>query len=99
MELKEKVELGLKEAISSRGKNKGMLKAKCPKMNTYGSAVWQAIMTYSNPYKVGLGHMLFMDKEKREVYDYVIEAGKHIDLSTFDSDGNVLRELNLFHLN
>jgi hypothetical protein len=95
MELKEKIKVGLKDAIASKGKNKGMLKAKCPPMNTYGSAVWQGIMSVSNPYKVGLGHMLFMDSDKMEVYKYIREVSKHIDLSTFDKDGNVLRELGL----
>lgn len=95
MELKEKIEIGLNEAISSRGKNKGMLKAKCPPMNTYGSAVWQGIMASSNPHKVGLCHMLFMDKDKMEVYNYIRECAKYIDLSTFDNDGNVLRSLRL----
>jgi hypothetical protein len=31
----------------------------------------------------------------RELYNYLIDCGKNIDLSTFDRDGNVLRELNL----
>jgi hypothetical protein len=39
--------------------------------------------------------MMFMDKDKREVYNYLIEEGKHVNLTTFDSDANVLRELNL----
>jgi len=95
MNLEEKVKQGLKEAICSRGKRKGMLKAKCPPVNTYGSAVWSAIQSYSNPYKVGLGHMMFMDKDKREVYNYIMKTGDIIDLSTFDTDGNILRELNL----
>lgn len=93
--MKEKLEQGLKQAISSRGKNKGKLKAKCPPVNTYGAAVWQAIMMYSNPHKVGFGHMMFMDKEKRELYNHVIEIGKSVDLKGFDKDANVLRELNL----
>lgn len=93
MELKEKLEIGLKEAISSQGKNKGLLKAKCPPMDTYGSAVWNALQTYSNPYKVGFGHMLFMSKDKKEVYDYIVKVGKVVDLSTFDKDGNILRSL------
>ena len=95
MELKDKVIKGFKEALVSRGKNKGMLKAKCPPMDTFGAAVWQALAFYSNPHKMGLGHMLFMSGESKEVYNYVICAGKHMDLSTFDSDGIILRELNL----
>jgi len=95
MNLEEKVKQGLEEAICSRGKRKGMLKAKCPPVNTYGSAVWSAIQSYSNPYKVGLGHMMFMDKDKREVYNHIMKTGNIIDLSKLDSDGNILRELNL----
>ena len=89
------LEQGLTQAICSRGRNKGLLKAKCPPMDTYGAAVWQGLMFYSNAYKMGLGHMLFMSKDKKAVYNYIIEAGKIIDLSTFDSDGNTLRELKL----
>jgi hypothetical protein len=98
MELKEKIEIGLRDAICSRGKRKGMLKANCPKMNTYGSAVWQGIMYYSNPYKIGMGHMIFMDHETKEVYDYIINVGKVINLKTFDTDGNALRKLNLLNI-
>lgn len=93
MELKEKLKIGIAQAISSKGKNKGLLKAKCPPMNTYGSAVWNALQMYSNPLKVSFGHMLFMSKDKKEVYDYIIEVGEIIDLSTFDKDANVLREI------
>jgi hypothetical protein len=95
MTLKEKVAQGLSEAIATRGKNKGMLKSKCPKMDSYGSAVWQGIMFYSNPHKMGIGHMIFMSKECKEVYQYIKDAGEIIDLSTFDRDGNVLRDLRL----
>lgn len=95
MELTAKFAKGLDQALCSRGKNKGRLKAKCPPVNTYGAAVWQAIMMYSNPYKVGLGHMMFMDKEKKELYDHVIEIGKSVNLRDFDKEGIILRELNL----
>ena len=95
MELAEKVRIGIDQAIVSRGKKRGMLKAKCPPMDTYGAAVWQALQFYSNHYKMGMGHMIFMSKECREVYDYVKSAGKVVDLSSFDADGNVLRKLNL----
>ena len=92
---KSNLEQGLKDARVSRGKNKGMLKAKCPPMNTMGAAVWQALMLYSNPYKVGFGHMMFMGEEAKEVYNYIYKMGSYIDLTTFDTEGKVLRELNL----
>lgn len=96
MTLKDKLEIGLQEAIVSVGKNKGMLKKKCPPMGTYGSAVWSAIQSYSNPYKVGFGHILFMGAECKELYDYVRQVGKHIDLSTFDRDANALRSIGIW---
>ena len=93
--LHEKVRQGIKDALVSRGKRKNLLKAKCPPMNTAGAAVWQAIQSYSNVYKVGFGHLMFMDAENREIYDYIRKCGEHVDLSTFDRDANVLRSLNL----
>tara|TARA_R100001510_G_C7595656_1_gene163863 strand:- start:56 stop:346 length:291 start_codon:yes stop_codon:yes gene_type:complete len=95
MNIQEKIIIGMKQAIVSRGKNKGMLKSKCPKMDTYGSAVWNAIQMYSNPYKVGMGHLFFMSKDVTEVYEKVLEIGKRVDLSQLDRDANVLREFNL----
>ena len=94
--LKENVKQGFKDAIASRGKNKGLLKAKCPPINTLGAAVWNAIQNYSNPYKVGFGHLMFMRGETKEVYNHVVDCGKRVDLSKFDKDANVLRELGIF---
>lgn len=94
--MKDKLEIGLQEAIVSVGPSKGMLKKKCPPMNTYGSAVWNGIQSYSNPYKVGIGHILFMDADTRELYDYVREVGKSVDLRHFDRDANALREIGIF---
>lgn len=93
--LQDKVLMGLKEARSSRGKSKGLLKAKCPPMDTYGAAAWQAIQGFSNPYKVGFGHIMFMSDDKREVYDYIVKVGNFVDLRGFDRDANALRALNL----
>jgi len=90
---KERLAQGVKDALVSRGAKKGMLKANCPPMNTEGAAVWQAIQFYSNPYKVGFGHLMFMDKDNKEIYEYIKECGKHIDLTTFDESANTLRAL------
>ena len=94
--MKDKLEIGLQEALVSVGPNKGLLKKNCPPMNTYGSAVWNAIQSYSNPYKVGIGQMLFMDADTRGLYEYVREVGKSVNLRNFDRDANVLRELGIF---
>lgn len=94
--MKEKLEIGLQEALVSVGPNKGMLKKKCPPMNTYGSAVWNAIQSFSNPYKVGLVHLFYMDAETMELYQYVREIGKSVNLRNFDRDANALREIGIF---
>jgi len=94
-DLKNRLAKGVKDALVSRGKKKGMLKAKCPPMNTEGAAVWQAIQSYSNVYKVGFGHLMFMDESNKEIYHYIRKCGEYVDLSTFDRDANVLRSLNL----
>jgi hypothetical protein len=96
MNIDEKFRMGLQEAISSRGERKGMLKAKCPPMDTYGAAVWNGIMSYSNPYKVGLVHLFFMSKECKELYDHVREIGRYVDLKNFDRDANALRSLGVW---
>lgn len=92
----DKMKMGVNEAFAQIGPRKGMLKKKCPPMNTYGSAVWNAIQFHSNPYKVGFGHLVFMDADTRELYDYVKELGKVIDLRNFDSDANALRSIGVF---
>lgn len=94
--MRERMANGLLDALVSKGKNKGMLKKQCPPMNTVGSAVWQAIVGFSNPYKIGFGHMMFMDEGNRELYDYVVQLGKHIDLTTFDTDSNALKNLGVW---
>lgn len=92
----DKMKMGVNEAFAQIGTRKGMLKKKCPPMNTYGAAVWNAIQSYSNPYKVGMVHILFMDADTRELYEYVRELGKSVDLRNFDQDANVLREIGIF---
>jgi hypothetical protein len=61
----------IKGAIASKGKNKGQLKVKCPPMNTPEAAAWLAIMSHVNPYKVGFGHLMFMDSGNREIFDAI----------------------------
>lgn len=79
-------------ALSSRGKHKGMLKAKCPPMNTPEAAAWQAITSNANPYEVGLGHCIFMDRKNRLLMDYIdhtiINGG--FDVSCYDRDRKAL---------
>ena len=94
MTLKQKVEQGLNDALVSRGKRKGKLKSQCPPVDTYGAAVWQAIQGYCNPYKVGIAHCMFMSDDKREVYDYINNAGNYVDLSTYGDDAEFMKIIN-----
>lgn len=78
--------LALDSAIASKGKHKGKLKAKCPPMGTDGAVMWQALMTYANPYKIGIGHLLWgsvSDPEFKSACDsYAREKGlvlRHLD--------------------
>ena len=57
--LEKRLLLAYGDAIASRGKNKGMLKAKCPPMGTYGAIMWQACMYYANPWKVSVFGLVF----------------------------------------
>ena len=56
------------QAITTRGRNKGLLKAKCPKMGTDGAVMWNALAMYANPYKVGLGHIMYASMTDQEFY-------------------------------
>lgn len=90
--LKEKVKTAIEGALVSRGKNKGMLKAKCPPMGTFEASAWQAIILHANPFKVGFGHLIFFSAEQREIYDYIDNKIKteNISVSGLDRDRKAL---------
>lgn len=56
--LEKRLLLAYGDAIASKGKNKGKLKAKCPAMGTDGAVMWQACMMYANPWKVSIFQMI-----------------------------------------
>lgn len=85
----ERIKKAISDALSSRGKYKGYLKAKCPPVDTDAAAAWQAIMGYANPYKTGLGHIMFMSKERHDnVYRPIVNTIEYarIDCRSFDRD-------------
>lgn len=57
--LEKRLLLAYEDAIATRGKNKGLLKAQCPKAGTDGAIMWQACMIYANPYKSSLFSAMF----------------------------------------
>lgn len=61
----------IRGALVSRGANKGRLKAQCPRMGTPAAAAWQALTANANPYKMGIGHMLFLGPESRALFDEI----------------------------
>jgi hypothetical protein len=73
-------------ALVSRGKRKGMLKAKCPPMGTDAAAAWQALMGYANPYKIGMGHIMFFTDRQSAIYRAIDDALKGQDLRALDRD-------------
>lgn len=83
---KETVQLAMQNALVSRGKNRGQLKAQCPPMGTPEAAAWQAIVAKANPYKLGIGHLLFMSAEHREIFDAVEALIKNLDVRRLDRD-------------
>ena len=92
---KETIKSAIEKAIASRGKNKGKLKAKCPPINTPGAAAWQAIQLNANPYKVGVCHLFFMDKDNLSIYGSIAQAIKkgNIDVRSLDADRLALESI------
>lgn len=60
--------LALDQAIASKGKHKGQLKAKCPPMGTDGAVMWQALVWHANPFKVSICHMMYASHSDSEFY-------------------------------
>jgi hypothetical protein len=90
---KETVQLAMQNALVSRGKNRGQLKAQCPPMGTPEAAAWQALVAKANPYKLGIGHLLFMSAEHREIFDTVEALIKNLDVRRLDRDRMALEVL------
>ena len=69
--LSDKARQALAEAYATRGKHRGQLLAKCPPSETLAAAAWQGAMLVVNPYKCGIGTMLFMSAEQKVVRDEI----------------------------
>ena len=85
----------------SRGKNRGMLKAKCPKADSDGAAAWQAMTLQANPYKVGIWRKapftiaMFNDRQ-RAIFDAVGKAIEGYDINHLDRDRTILEALGVW---
>lgn len=86
----------IKTATATRGQHKGRLKAKCPPMGTDGAAAWQAIIGHSNPYKLGMGHIMFFTDRQRDIYNAIDKALTGRDARHMDRDRVALDLLGVF---
>jgi hypothetical protein len=70
--LSDKARAALTKAYATRGKHRGQLLARCPRANTLEAAAWQAAMAVCNPYKMGIGTIMFFTSAQKEIYDEVL---------------------------
>jgi hypothetical protein len=66
--LSDKAREALKSAYATRGPHRGQLLARCPRSNTLEAAAWQAAMAVCNPYKMGIGTIMFFSGAQKEIY-------------------------------
>lgn len=53
-------------ALATRGKNKGMLKAKAPKQGTDAWLAWQVLVMEVAPMRASIGGIMLLDTEKSD---------------------------------
>ena len=70
--LSDKACAALAKAYAIRGPHRGQLLARCPRANTLEAAAWQAAMAVCNPYKMGIGTIMFFNGAQKEIYDEVL---------------------------
>jgi hypothetical protein len=70
--LSDKARTALAKAYAMRGSHRGQLLARCPRSNTLAAAAWQAAMGVCNPYKMGIGTIMFFSNAQKEIYDEVL---------------------------
>ncbi len=80
----------------SRGKNKGMLKAKCPKSDSDGAAAWQAMTLQANPYKAGIFTIALFDDRQMSIFEAVGKAIEGYDVNHLDRDRTILEALGVW---
>jgi hypothetical protein len=69
--LSDKARTALAKAYATRGKHRGQLLARCPRSDTLEAAAWQGAMLVCNPYKAGIGVLLFMSPEQKAIQEEV----------------------------
>jgi hypothetical protein len=92
----ERISAAIAGALVSRGRAKGRLKASCPAMGTDAAAAWQALTMQANPYKIGLGHLIFMPAEQRELFEAIKAGAERLDIRGIDRDRVALESLGVW---
>ena len=92
-ELREIVIAAINAARASRGKNKGMLKASCPRSDTDAAAAWQAITLHANPYKFSIWQAWAFTDRQRAIYDAIDKALAGVDCRGADRDRVALERM------
>jgi len=87
----------LKPCFATRGKHKGMLKAKPPSPFQFPAeyAAYQGAMLACNPFKASIVGMMLMQPQHKAICDEVcayIEARPHL-VRALQSDRNILEKL------
>ena len=90
-----RIATAIKNAFVTRGPNKGRLLASCPTSTTDAAAAWQAIQATANPYKLGIGVLMFFSDEQREIYKSIDDTikSKRLDVRSLDRDRAALERL------
>lgn len=92
-ELKDVCIAAINDALVSRGKNKGSLKASRPNSNSDAAAAWEALIMEANPYKAGIWFQLMMNERQQAIFREVSKAIEGLDLRSIDRDRNILEQI------
>ena len=95
-ELRDACIAAIDAALVTRGKHKGALLARCPRSNTDAAAAWQALVGHANPYKMGIGTILFFTPRQSAIYRAIDDACAGRDLRSIDRDRVALELLNVW---
>lgn len=92
-ELKDVCIAAINDALVSRGKNKGSLKASRPNSSSDAAAAWEALIMEANPYKAGIWFQMMMNERQQAIFREVSRAIKGLDLRSIDRDRSILEQL------
>lgn len=94
--ISDKAALALKAAVCTRGKGKGLLLARAPRMDSDAYAAWQAAQMVCNPFKVSIFGLVMLTDEQRAIYDEIETALTALNIRGLDRDRNGLERLGVW---